>query len=400
MFSSVSSAIASFWSSQKTGANVFSNIPYLKRFQDAKKTGIQFLRITPSKWKSKKPGSSLGDFLIGDKDNYTGLIKKDLVYLVSVLDKAHKAKMKVVLTMLSLPGSRWSQHNCNAGKCTQERKLWQNYKYHQQSAHFWKDLAFALKDHPAIVAYNILNEPSPEKVKPKLRDWYTSNYQDWYKKVKDSPADLNLFYKTIIASIREVDKTTSILLDTGFYGTPYGITVIDPSVINDDNVIYSFHSYIPYRFITNQGQFLYPGMIPVGELDIPIDNDAQAPYAPEILWNSDTFVKFYQPVIEWTEKYKVSPHNIMVGEFGVYRQTKGAREYLSNSINFFNKQAWHWAFYAYREDDGHQAMDLELGTVATPDLYWECIKNYSCQEKQIYTENPLWKVISTNLLGI
>ena len=80
--------------------------------------------------------------------------------------------------MLDLPGSRWLQHNCINGKCTQQYDLWKDFKYHKQAASFWKDLAKALKNHPAIVGYNILNEPCPERAnKPFFRDWYTMDYQ-------------------------------------------------------------------------------------------------------------------------------------------------------------------------------------------------------------------------------
>ena len=123
---------------------------------------------------------------------------------------------------------------------------------------FWRELALNLKDHPAIVGYNILNEPSPEMVRPKLKDWYTQDYNKWYNKIKGSPADLNIFYKNVINSIRTVDKKTPIIIDTGFYGTPYGLTALRPKIFEQGPIIYSFHSYINYRFLRNKG-FKYPG---------------------------------------------------------------------------------------------------------------------------------------------
>jgi len=39
--------------------------------------------------------------------------------------------------------------------------------------------------------------------------------------IKGTPADLNLFYETVIKAIREVDKETQIVLDPGFYANPY-----------------------------------------------------------------------------------------------------------------------------------------------------------------------------------
>ena len=68
--------------------------------------------------------------------------------------------MKVVLTMLSLP-DRWRQFNNNKN----DDRIWEEEKYQEQASQFWKDLALELKDHPAVVGYNIINEPHPETAK-------------------------------------------------------------------------------------------------------------------------------------------------------------------------------------------------------------------------------------------
>jgi hypothetical protein len=43
-------------------------------------------------------------------------------------------------------------------------------------------LALALKDHPAVCAYNILNEPTPEMKTGLAEHGPASRYHDWYKK--------------------------------------------------------------------------------------------------------------------------------------------------------------------------------------------------------------------------
>jgi hypothetical protein len=85
-----------------------------------------------------------------------------------------------------------------------------------------------------------------------------------------------------------------------------------------------------------------------------------------------------------------------VGEFGCSRKVEGVEKYLSDLIEIFNKNGWHWSFYSYREDvwDG---MDYELGTGKLPANYW----NYSDSGTlfqhydEIYskiTNNPIWPV--------
>ncbi|WP_264377597.1 hypothetical protein [Wolbachia endosymbiont (group B) of Philonthus cognatus] len=54
--------------------------------------------------------------------------------------------------MLSLPGSRWKQNNNDKD----DLRLWSDQAFQKQAAKFWQDLAKELKDHPAIVGYNIL----------------------------------------------------------------------------------------------------------------------------------------------------------------------------------------------------------------------------------------------------
>jgi hypothetical protein len=53
-------------------------------------------------------------------------------------------------------------------------------------------LAQRLKNHPAIVGYNIQNEPHPEICFGNPSFW-KNELNSWYQSVKGTPADLNLF---------------------------------------------------------------------------------------------------------------------------------------------------------------------------------------------------------------
>lgn len=389
-----------YWDTQRKGANFFPNDPRPDRFQDAVKAGIRLGRLAPNKWLNERPKEQLGDFLLGPKDGHTGIVEKDLQYLIQVLDSADRAGMKMVITMLSLPGSRWAQHNIVNGQRRQQQDLWKDFKYHHQAATFWRDLAKALRNHPAVVGYNILNEPCPERAsQPALRDWYTGDYHKWYKTVQGTPADLNLFYKTVIKAIREVDKDTPIILDPGFYANPYALQIMDPTILDDDKLIYSIHHYEPARFLSGQNKDLYkyPGSFPTGELDISTDNDAQTPFAPTEYWDSSKMASYFKVVSEWMRKYDIPNDRIYVGEFGGDRQALGVTEYFRDLISFIKNNGWHWSFYAYREDDGFPKMDYELGTEKLPDAYWTCSANYTCAKAGLYHTNTLWTVIENGL---
>ncbi|WP_249664049.1 cellulase family glycosylhydrolase, partial [Lysinibacillus sp. D4B1_S16] len=122
---------------------------------------------------------------------------------------------KVVLVVLSLPGNRCGQFN----NYENDDRIWQDFNYHEQAALFWKDLALRLKDHPEVVGDNVINEPHPETATG-FNDFWTEDYDKWYNKIENTPADLNRLYETIVDSIRSVDTHTPIILDSGLFATP------------------------------------------------------------------------------------------------------------------------------------------------------------------------------------
>lgn len=143
-----------FWnSSPQRGANYMNEIPTEEWFRDAKSINIKWVRLVYDKWETESR-----DFLIGNADNYQGLIQKDLSVLKQALAWAERHDLKIVITPLSLPGCRWSQNNNNQ----YDSRIWEHYQYQEMAFSFWADLAEELKTYDCIVAYDILNEPYPE----------------------------------------------------------------------------------------------------------------------------------------------------------------------------------------------------------------------------------------------
>ena len=97
------------------------------------------------------------DFLIGNADNFKAINETDLSLLIKALDEAERNGIKVVLTMVSLPGARWKQLNNDQD----DARLWKDKKYHLQAFEFWRQLAARLKTHPAIVPLQ-----SPQRTTP------------------------------------------------------------------------------------------------------------------------------------------------------------------------------------------------------------------------------------------
>ena len=147
-----------FWNSPQRGANCFNESPPdAGYFRALRGYGATWVRLAFSKWKAARGR----DFLFGPLDDYQsqGLVPEDLATLRTVLDHAHAAGLKVVVTPLSLPGARWIQQNDNKF----DDRLWSDRRYWVQSAAAWRDLAAALADHPAIAAYNLVKLLSSPK---------------------------------------------------------------------------------------------------------------------------------------------------------------------------------------------------------------------------------------------
>lgn len=365
--------LVDFWAIQRKGTNFFNRIEQRERLVAAKELGLSWIRLTPSKWECANSELQKGDFLLGLRDNYSGLVAKDLEHLLTVLNWAKDIDLKIVLTFLNLPGGYWKQHNGGI----QDRRLWMDKSQWFYAAKFMKDLVKALHNHSALAGIDVYNEPSPEQATGvKFTDWSSENYQEWARKIKDAAQDLNSFYRMIHSAIREVDSSIPIIFESGFYATPWALTVLEP--IDDNNVLYSFHMYEPFAYTFNHLNkeviYQYPGEIPFGE----IKEKRTVAY-----WDKNQIDRFFQPILDWQKMNKIPSSRIIVGEFGVNRFQIGAEKYFLDLINKFDQESWHWAFYSFREDEW-DIMDYELGKSRPLGKYWQAIEQGKIPEYKGY----------------
>lgn len=366
-----------FWNQQRKGANGMDwHEPdaWMKAAADA---GIEVVRLSTATWPSKSK-----DPLLGDADNFAELDRGDLEKLLHVLDLADQHGVKIVLTMFSLPGARWSQHNNDRF----DYRLWNEERYQEQAISFWVELAGELKDHPALVGYNPINEPHPAR-----EEGIDSNengvFEDWLKRAKGTTADLNRFYSKLVPAIRNVDENTPIVLDGWMHATPTGFSFLEP--VEDEAVLYSFHCYEPWNFTTyrvNDGRYSYPDSMPVGW------GDETRP------WTQSDLHSLLQPVVNWIETHKIPSNRIFASEFGCDRRVSGSKDYLSDLLEFIHSNNWHWAFYSFRAVDW-DGMDYELGTQKLGWEYWKSVEEEGKHPEslKIRKDNPLWQVFKEKL---
>lgn len=359
-----------FWNQQRKGANFFNRVPAAERFEAASELGLEFIRLVPDKWKSAER-----DFLIGSADHYTGLVEADFAKLKEALDLAHSSGNKVVFGMLSLPGARWVQ--LNDGK--QDYRLWNSDEFQAQAVQFWTDLATRLRGHPAIVAYNPLNEPHPAR-QAGIDGAEEEGFPEWLEQHRGTNGDLDRFYKRICAAIRKVDPDTPILVEGYGHGSPTGLYYLSP--VEEENILYSFHYYEPWIYTAtrvNKGRYAYPDRMP------------EYWNGPAVKWTKAKLKELMEPVAEWAAKHQLPVSRIVAAEFGCGRQSEGAIAYLTDLISLLNEQGYHWAFYSFREDSW-DSMDYELGIEAANPGGWQLMERGEYRVKR-WKDNPLFEIL-------
>lgn len=345
--------LITFWDSPQFGANGFNAAPQDEAyFRALAGTGATWLRLTFSKWKGKER-----DFLIGDADNYGGLVAQDLATLRHVLDLAEASGLKVVVVPLSLPGGRWTQQN--GGKY--DDRIWSDAAYQDQAIRFWVDLASALKDHPAVAGYNIVNEPAPEKyggpsenaAEPALRGWQAAQ--------TGGLRDLPTFYARMIAAIRTVDPVTPVMVDGGWFANPRSLAAW-PAPLPDDRVLYAFHMYEPYAATSASNMkrdepLRYPGVV--------------TKYGGgEQMWDRKAVTAHIGAAFDWAQAQHLPSTRIVAAEFGCMRRWVDCGAYLADVIDAVDGRGGHWSFYSFREDEW-EGMDYELPASLKPGrFYW------------------------------
>jgi len=235
-----------------------------------------------------------------------------------------------------------------------QRPLWQDFRWHENFARLWGQIARYYRDNAAIVAYELLNEPNMSQ------------------QVPETPSDWNALAKRLTKAIREADRRHTLITGPADWSNPQGFASLKPT--GDPNTLYTFHMYLPHRF-THQGVFpqnpagvVYPGRV-----------DGQ-------MWDKEALRRAMQPAVDFQKKYNLP--RLYVGEFSaiVWAPGDSAYRYLRDAISLFEEQGWDWAYHAYREWTGwsleHEGADREhlhpVGDTARLDL----IKGYFARNRK------------------
>ncbi len=181
---------------------------------------------------------------------------------------------------------------------------------------FWTAMAQRYLNEPAIVAYDVLNEP--------VTDYFSQGA--WYYNVMPAA----------VAAIRSVNSNIWLVIESEYQGQAG--TFNEMPVLNDPYIIYSFHMYAPASY-TGQGVGSYTGYRPT----YPGTNSIWGPADPNSVytyWDKESLRNAMSTEINFSQAHP--DKRILVGEFGALRWASGADKWLSDCIELFEEYGWDW----------------------------------------------------------
>jgi aryl-phospho-beta-D-glucosidase BglC (GH1 family) len=241
-----------------------------------------------------------------DLKEYDSWIDKKIEEMDRMLESAKRHHLLVVIDIHAPPGGRYEDSSM---------RMFYEKPYQDHFVKVWEKLATHFKNHPAVWAYDLINEPV---------------------EVKPTKTGMGFLDTQILAAkvIRKIDPTRTILIAADNWDLPNAFKSL--TAVDIPNVVYQVHMYEPHPF-THQGiespvtGVQYPGTISGKE------------------WNKETLRTVLAPVREFQLAYHVQ---IYAGEFSAIRWAPGAAQYLRDCAELFEEYGWDWSYHSFREYSG------------------------------------------------
>ena len=233
----------------------------------------------------------------------------DLAKLDSILDWCETYGIRVVIDLHHFAGY-------NPHTEPQDFRLWDDRVLQDAFVGFWKSIATRYSNRGDVIyGYDLLNEPhTVDKCIPRV----------WHELIARTSA-----------AIREVDNEHAIVAECG-YGLPENFMPME--LLEDPNVVYSFHFGEPYEF-THQGHIGKPAGLTYPTAEV----------------NKEYLRSLIQPAWEFKQLHGVQ---VYVGELIAYCyiDTESRIAYLRDCLDLFEEYGFDYTYWAYR---GTAAASLE-----------------------------------------
>jgi aryl-phospho-beta-D-glucosidase BglC (GH1 family) len=230
-----------------------------------------------------------------------------------------------------------------------DSRLWKQTYFQDRFVRLWEEIVRRFQDHPAVAAWELINEPEPPD----------EDFAVW-----------NRLYQRTVDTIRRIDPYHTIIVDSIGYARPQNLRGLAKSA--DDNIVYSFHNYQPgpyhcqkRRELADQSTYYYPGHIPhrrprrgqALDFDLAHYEPSEAQF-----WNRSELAQEMEDAIAFRDRYDVP---IFCGEFGCVSDVPEMTDavYLMDEISFFHEQGFHWTLYntMFRTSDPYWQTHFDCG---------------------------------------
>jgi aryl-phospho-beta-D-glucosidase BglC (GH1 family) len=225
-------------------------------------------------------------------DQSSGAIREETVgYVDGAIERFHRAGLLVLIDL----------HN-------EDRSAEINPAWQKAFLRFWTDLAAHLKHFdPELTMFEIINEPV-----------FAGHEDEW-----------NPLNARLAAAIRKSAPDHTIMTSGPNWGGIDGLRKL--KLLDDRNIVYSFHCYDPFAFTHQGATWAGPDVKPLRGVPYPSSPEAVAPLLPDLekypssknmlekygqqMWNKDKLAARFKEGIDWGARNKVP---LYCGEFGVF----------------------------------------------------------------------------------
>lgn len=280
-------------------------------FNEQDLADLAAMQVNAMRWQiGRNWGVSNGDRDLAEYDRW---LDGKLDELAKALESAQRHGLKLMVDLHGPPGGRLPDG-------TMAMLLEQPYQDHFIAV--WQRIATRFKGHPALWAYDLINEPVQNKPSPAgLADW------------------LGIQVKAARA-IRAIDPETAIAIAVDGWDDPQRFAWLEP--VDIPNVIYQAHMYWP-------GEFTHQGVHNAwGEQGTPARQEYPGMFKQRPL-DREALRRYLQPVRDFQLAHNV---HIVIGEFSAVRWAPGAATYLADCTAIFEEYGWDWTYHAFREWGG------------------------------------------------
>lgn len=211
-------------------------------------------------------------------------------------------------------------------------KTWDQTEYQTRFINLWKAIASRYADQPRIAAYDLLNEPAPTQ---EAAQWQT-------------------MAQNLVDAIRTVDKNHLIIMEMVNWIfnssdqsplSDYNSDVLSDFqfLINDNQVLYDFHYYLPSAYTLQDETGVDGGIYPDStQIETTISGLSMPRDSTYLKSEVDTVLKFWQD------------NGVIVnfGEWGtadsaILGNAKGGITYISDILKITDNLGIHWQFYYF-----------------------------------------------------